>query len=123
MFSLTSRWHYCASKIKSKFTRNFIIIMFRNTLSISATCVFLLAGCGGGGSSSSDDTGSANVLTGIFVDSAVEGVSYTTETRSDVTNATGEFSYLQGENVTFSIGSLTFPTIPAAAQVSPVDMA
>lgn len=99
-----------------------------------------ITSCGGGGGSSdaasetnadtgntdtgeSSDSDKSSLLTGVFVDSAVGGVNYTTETQSDVTNEAGEFSYLQGENVTFSIGSITFPTIPAATQVSPVDMA
>lgn len=109
--------------------------MTSKVLTITAACVFVLAGCGG--SSSSDSTSSQidpnagagegqdvpTVLTGVFVDSAVEGVSYSTATQSGVTNSSGEFSYLQGEDVSFSIGSLVFPSMLAAEQLSPVDMA
>jgi len=46
-----------------------------------------------------DDTDSdiATVLTGVFVDSAVEGASYTTASRSGMTNSAGEFAYIDGE--------------------------
>lgn len=113
----------------------------KNILATSATCAFLLVGCGGGSGSNDDtdandnsdmdsmdaeedsDSDNTNVLTGVFLDSAVVGASYATETLTGETNDAGEFSYLEGESVTFSVGSLTFPTVPAAEQVSPVDIA
>ena len=64
-----------------------------------------------------------DVLIGVFIDSPVEGVSYMTETQSGTTNSAGEFFYIAGENVTFSIGTLEFPTVPAATQITPVDLA
>lgn len=70
---------------------------------ITTVCLSLL-GCGGGSSdpdttnpSDSDNT----VLTGVFVDSAVQGVAYTTATQLGTTNELGQFSYMAGENVTF----------------------
>ncbi|MFK7861487.1 MAG: hypothetical protein AB8B64_21905 [Granulosicoccus sp.] len=48
---------------------------------------------------------------------------FATATQSGITNSSGEFTYLVGEQVTFSIGALQFPSATAAAQVSPVDMA
>lgn len=82
----------------------------------------VLASCS---SSSSDSGDGANesALTGILVDSAVEGVSFSTPTQSGTTNSTGEFSYINGEQVSFSIGDTVFPLVVGAPQVSPVDMA
>lgn len=94
---------------------------------MGAIFCLVLAGCGGGSSSpdpttESDSESADNVLTGVFVDSAVTGATFSTETQAGATNTTGEFSYLAGEQVTFSIGNLQLPTVTAAAQVSPVDM-
>jgi len=95
-----------------------------NALSIGAACAFLLVGCGGSSSTPSNDSGPEDtVLTGIFIDSPVEGTTFSTETQSGATNDLGEFSYLAGEQVTFSIGLTQFPAATAAPQVTPVDMA
>lgn len=113
--------------------------MVKKIVSVSATCLVLLVGCGGGSSdeptvdTNSDtvntdtadgaNSDSTTVLTGIFVDSAVEGVSYSTATQSGTTNSAGEFNYVEGEQVTFSIGAAELPAAAAASQVSPVEMA
>lgn len=91
-----------------------------NVLSLGAACALLLVGCGGGSSTPASEN---MVLTGVFVDSPVEGATYATQTQSGTTNAAGEFSYLAGEQVTFSIGAMQLPTVAAAAQVTPVDIA
>jgi len=109
-------------------------------ISVTALCALLIS-CGGGSSDSASDSVvnamdteqasnvedtdivSETVLTGVFVDSAVEGASYTTPTQSGVTNSAGEFNYLAGEQVTFSIGATQLPMVTAAAQISPVDIA
>ncbi len=83
-------------------------------------------GCGGGsssGNSSSDADASVDLLTGVYVDSAVEGLFYRTETQSGYTNAAGEFKYVGGESVIFSIGDLTFPAATASDVLSPLDLA
>ncbi len=88
--------------------------------SLSLVCIgvsLVLAGCGG--NDSSTDT---NVLTGTLIDSAVEGISFATETQSGVTNSQGEFNYKTGETVIFSIGALLFPQISTAPIVTPADM-
>jgi len=108
-----------------------------STIAMITLCVALV-GCGGGGSSDSDtdsptenaemeindeETQTETILTGIFIDSAVEGATYSTATQSGTTNSSGEFNYIAGEQVTFSIGATQLPVVVAAAQVSPVDMA
>ncbi len=80
-----------------------------------------LSACGGGSSSSSTTTPS--VLTGVFIDAPVAGINFQTATQNGTTNANGEFNYLAGENVTFSVGSMVLPATPAKGQVSPMDIA
>ncbi|MGK0343432.1 MAG: hypothetical protein ACJAXW_003993 [Candidatus Azotimanducaceae bacterium] len=37
-----------------------------------------------------------------------------------MTNANGEFSYIDGESIVFNIGSIEFPSVTAAPQISPL---
>lgn len=77
--------------------------------------VLLLAGCGGDGGSS--------MTTGLFVDSAVEGVGFTTSSGgSGTTNAAGELDYLPGDTVTFSIGNLVLGACTGQALIMPADI-
>ena len=63
------------------------------------------------------------VLTGVFTDSAVEGLTYTTAIQSAVTDAFGAFEYLAGESIVFSIGSFQLgESVAAAAQMTPLDL-
>src|SRR5690554_3034773 len=68
---------------------------------------FLVA-CGGSGS----DESSTSV--GLFIDSQVEGLQYKTVSQSGKTNAKGQFTYTEGESVTFSIGDILLPEVKAA---------
>lgn len=95
--------------------------------------VALLTGCGGGGGGDSKSeqpttdnpttTPDPVLMTGVFLDSAVAGLNYTTSSgESGVTNSAGEYQYKENDNVTFSLASIEFPTIPAAAVVTPLDI-
>ncbi|MEZ9822329.1 hypothetical protein AB4238_17165 [Shewanella sp. 10N.286.45.A1] len=55
--------------------------------------------------------------TGVFLDSAVIGIGYRTETLSGTTDAEGKYQYLPGETVTFFIGGLEFPATAATGIV------
>ncbi|GAA3948897.1 hypothetical protein [Allohahella marinimesophila] len=66
--------------------------------------------------------GEPQVLTGVFLDSPVANIDYRTASRSGVTSAQGEFTYLPGESVTFAIGDLALPEVTAAPVVTPLDM-
>lgn len=85
----------------------------------------LLSACGGGSDSSPTTVDSApvSVLTGTFVDSPVSGIKYATATQSGKTNSKGEFLYVAGENITFSIGSVQLPAVAANATVTPLQIA
>jgi hypothetical protein len=77
----------------------------------------LLSACSG------DDEGPVStVRTGTFVDSAVEGLAYATVTGQGLTNAAGEFTYMPGESVTFSIGDIRLPAIRATELITPLDV-
>ena len=70
-----------------------------------------------------DDGNGSTILTGRFIDGAVSGLNYQTATQSGTTNASGEFSYLSGETVSFFIGDILLGQAAGAATVSPFDMA
>ena len=93
-----------------------------SSLLVSSVLALALVGCGGGGGGGGGPTG-PTVRTGVFVDSAVEGVSYATATQSGTTNANGEFSYVDGETVAFSIGAVELPPATAAPTITPVTLA
>jgi len=120
--------------------------MKKLNLPLAVLTTVLISACGGG-SSGDDPTaaidttdltpGAANptattpveepilggeLQTGRFVDSAVVGLQYTTETQAGVTDSDGTFNYLAGENVTFSIGDITLPTTPGADIITPLSV-
>ena len=101
--------------------------MIKTKQLIGITALSLLAACGGG-SEEANDGGtpsgkSPEKKVGVFLDSPVINIAYQTETLSGVTNSSGEFEYVSGETVTFSIGDLTFPATTAQSVVTPIDIA
>ncbi len=74
---------------------------------------------------SSSSSSSTVALTGVFIDSAVAGISYQTTPGnfSGVTSATGQYQYAEGDTVVFSLGELTFPAVTAKGMLTPVDIA
>lgn len=70
-----------------------------------------------------DDTNEPTVLTGVFKDGAVEGLNFETATQSGRTNANGEFSYVEGETVTFKIGDLVLGSALGQELVTPITLA
>ena len=91
--------------------------MLRLILLFSITAI--LNACGGGGSGGS----SSSSLTGIFVDSPVVGINYSTASGSGKTDSSGGFKYQAGESVTFSIGNISFPSAVANSTITPLDLA
>lgn len=94
-------------------------------LIIAALSITMIA-CGGSNSDGDNSGGGSNpttTLTGVFLDSPVINADYKTQTQSGVTNSQGEYQYLAGETVTFSIGNLEFPSVTATSTVTPLDMA
>ena len=100
--------------VKSAPSRPVFNIRVRQALGLSMV-VALVSACG------SDESGPASALrTGVFLDSAVEGLSYETATMSGTTNAAGEFNFNAGEMITFSLGDLELPPVQAANTVTPL---
>ncbi len=79
------------------------------------------AGCGGGGNGG-DASATPALKTGVFLDSAVEGLNYRTATQSGVTEAAGIFRYLDGETITFFIGETVIGQTAAKERITPVDL-
>lgn len=62
-------------------------------------------------------------LTGKFVDSPVQGLTYNSDTVvNGTTNENGEFPYFRGEIITFSIGDFVFPSVPVASVMTPLNL-
>ena len=99
--------------------------MHYNKKLLATIVVLALTGCGGGGGGDPTPT----TQTGVFIDSAVEGLHYVskntsgTTTHSGTTNASGEYRHEPGDSVTFSIGGIAFPPVTAKSRVTPLDVA
>jgi hypothetical protein len=81
-----------------------------------------LAACGGGGGDPHPDPIQKTTKIGVFIDSAVAGVDYVTETKFGVTNTAGEYEYLEGETVSFFIGDILLGTTVADPVVTVINI-
>ncbi|MBE0498778.1 MAG: hypothetical protein IBX43_05990 [Campylobacterales bacterium] len=86
-------------------------------LSCAAAAAFI--GCG----SSDSGTTAPVTQTGTFVDAPVQGLKYATATQNGFTNDKGEFKFVNGEQVEFSLGNLSFGKVAAQSLVTPYTMA
>ena len=89
----------------------------------------VMVSCGGGGGNGSTQVTpeqaipqQTTIQTGVLFDAPVAGVNYQTATQSGITDAQGQYAYLPGEKVTFSIGDIVFPAADAGPVVTPLDM-
>lgn len=93
----------------------------------------IVSGCGGsdscgskiafGGLISINCGGDNNILKGRFLDSAVEGIEYETPSRVGKTNSNGEFTYLEGELITFKIYGVPIGSVLGTNLVTPISIA
>jgi hypothetical protein len=83
-----------------------------------AGIAFMLIVFGGCSANSSN----APVNTGSFVDSPVEGLDYRTDTQSGITGPNGEFKYITGETVVFSIGDVVVGSAVADTVITPIHL-
>ncbi|BDY04491.1 hypothetical protein [Ferrimonas sp. YFM] len=93
-----------------------------NQFLILAAAAALMGGCGSDSDSDPKPPIEPDVLTGVFVDSPVGGLTFTTDTQNGTTNAAGEFQYVSGEQVQFSLGGTQFPAVAGGEQVTPLDL-
>lgn len=106
---------------------NFAIEIQTNGTETSQDCVITTGGSG----VLSAANANATVITctntspsvGVFLDSAVGNISYSTATQSGHTNDNGEFLYFPGESITFNIGAADLPTVEAQALMTPLTLA
>ena len=97
----------------------------KSPLIVLLSASVLLTGCGGSGGQTPTSTSpiSGGPLVGHFTDSPVEGLTYTTESQSGITDASGAFKYNAGETIQFSIGNLLLGApVSAVAEMTPVDL-
>lgn len=86
-------------------------------------CLFLLSACGGGGGAGGKvESSEERRSSGIFVDSVVEGLSYTSVSFSGLTDANGVFRYVEGETITFSIGGIILGSVQGDRTITPLDL-
>lgn len=87
--------------------------------SVLIMLLFGLAAC-----SSGDGSGSGAVVTatGVFKDSNVSGLSYSSGSETGITGTDGGFTYEIGQPVTFTIGGVTLGTATGESVVTPVDL-
>jgi len=98
-------------------TRDRLVLFMAMSLSI----LFGVIGCGsGGGPTIAKPEGTYN--TGYFIDSPVEGLQYTTPTWSGLTDSQGAFYYQNGEEITFSLGTVILGQTLAEGIITPVDL-
>jgi hypothetical protein len=76
----------------------------------------LLAAC------SDDAATTAEDLTGVFVDSPVSGLDFSTPTVSGTTNAQGQFRYRAGEMVSFHLGAIPFGSAQGRSRMTPMHL-
>ena len=93
--------------------------MKKSKFLLGASTLLAITACGGGEKS----VVAASVQTGVFLDSPIINIGYKTETLEGVTDSLGQYQYLEGETVTFSIGDLVFPAVTAKDSVTPLDIA
>ncbi len=80
----------------------------------------LLAACN---SASNSAPPVAQPLQGFLEKPAVVGVSYSTQSLSGITGAGGQFDYMPGETVTFSLGATELGSVAGAASINWFDLA
>jgi hypothetical protein len=81
----------------------------------------LLAACGGG--ENAQDPAKTQI-SGVFLDGAVEGLDYSSGTTAkSSTGSKGEFTCLQGDTVSFTLGGLNLGSATCASIITPMQLA
>ncbi|TKB48378.1 hypothetical protein FCL40_11720 [Ferrimonas sediminicola] len=95
-----------------------------NRFLMLAAMAALVGGCGSDSDSEPNPKPPVEpqVLTGVFLDSEVEGLTFATDSQSGTTNSGGEFLYLDGERVLFSLGATQFPEVDAGERITPLEL-
>ena len=99
------------------------MFLFKKSTLLPFGLSLVLTACGGGG----DDppvppVPPVTASTGVFVDGVVDGLNYETPTFFGTTNNAGEYDFLPGETVTFSIGGIVLGSTTAGPVVTPLTL-
>ena len=101
-------------------------LIIKTIFSLVLSLTFVGCGLKDSGSSSSPDSGSSSASSYIqstFFDAEVQGLTYVTqEGVTGVTGVNGAFFCIQGETVTFYLGTLELGTAVCGEVVTPVDL-
>lgn len=89
--------------------------LFLNLFTIIFVCIGLIA-CGG------SSGGGAATATGIFKDTNVQGLGYSSGGQKGMTSSDGRFTYEVGKDVTFSVGGVNIGSSKGQAVITPVDL-
>lgn len=81
--------------------------------------ILALTACGGGGGGGGGNT----IPTGVFYDSPVTGLQYSSDSYSGLTDAKGSFKYRDGETTVFSIGDIVLGETQGHGFVTPMHLA
>lgn len=77
---------------------------------------FLIA-CGGSSGANPPAAADSTVHTGKFTGLNISGLHYQTATQTGLTSASGEFQYLAGEQISFSLGAIELGSTQAQAEI------
>lgn len=80
----------------------------------------LLSACGGGGGSNSSSPD--NTLTGVFIDSPVQGLRWVSGGVEGTTDAAGTFRYKSGATVQFYVGDILLGEATGDSILTPIDL-
>lgn len=61
-------------------------------------------------------------LTGVFKDSPVEGIKYTSGSLSGITDSNGKFEYYENQKISFKVGGISLGETVAKSTVTPIDL-
>lgn len=84
-----------------------------SSLILLASTLTLMTGC---------ESDSGGKRTGVFIDSPVANLAYTTQSTSSYTDGSGQFKYVPGETITFKIGDIVFPSTAAQSLITPFEI-
>lgn len=104
-------------------------ISLLKTFAIQVSLLIFLIGCSsdsGQGVPRVDPAGGNTVTvelqTGVFIDSPVEGLEYVSGSVQGATTSDGSFDFAEGDDITFSIGSVTLGSAAAKPVMTPLDL-
>ena len=96
----------------------------KNLFTLLTVAAVSFSGCNSSSDDSTPSVPNGTTTTGVFLDSAVEGLDYTCTLEPQVrqTDAKGTFTCLTGSTITFKIGKYELGSTPVAAVITPKDL-